>query len=37
MKPLTLYRLLCGVAIALIVALGLGTKAYTGWGSRVGE
>ncbi|MGB3767292.1 MAG: DUF2809 domain-containing protein [Phormidesmis sp.] len=32
MKPLTLYRLLCIGAIALIVALGLSTKAYTGWG-----
>ncbi len=32
MKPLTRYRLFCVSAIALIIALGLGTKAYTGWG-----
>lgn len=32
MKPLTLYRLLCMGAIVFIVVLGLGTKAYTGWG-----
>lgn len=31
MKSVTLYRFLCGVAIALIVALGLGTKFYSDW------
>ena len=31
MKSVLLYRFLCGVAIALIVALGLGTKFYSSW------
>lgn len=32
MKSTTLYRWLCAVTIALIVLVGLGTKAYKGWG-----
>jgi hypothetical protein len=31
MKSLTLYRLLCSGVIAILVALGLGSKAYSGW------
>ncbi len=29
---MTLYRLLCSVVILILVALGLGSKAYSGWG-----
>ncbi|MGB3295455.1 MAG: DUF2809 domain-containing protein [Phormidesmis sp.] len=32
MKALTLYRLLCSIVIGILVALGLGSKAYSGWG-----
>ena len=32
MKAYTGYRLLCFVGIGLLVALGLGSKAYSGWG-----
>jgi hypothetical protein len=31
MKSLTLYRWLCSGMIAVLVALGLGSKAYSGW------
>lgn len=32
MKALTGYRLLCSIVIGILVALGLGSKAYGGWG-----
>lgn len=32
MKSVTFYRLLCGIALILIVIIGLGTKAYAGYG-----
>lgn len=34
MKALTGYRLLDSIAIGLLVALGLGSKAYDGWGQN---
>ncbi|MFK8183422.1 MAG: DUF2809 domain-containing protein [Phormidesmis sp.] len=32
MKPITLYRLLNAAVLCLLVILGLGSKAYSGWG-----
>ncbi len=31
LKPLTRYRIFCSVVIAILVALGLGSKVYSGW------